>query len=149
TRHAREQLRGAGVRFEVTYAAAGCVARADAIRETDDGVELIEVKSGTLSSDAGQKEEYLADIAYTAMVMTAAGTPPVRMTLLLIDPAYRRNAPLPLLGAVDVTAEVAALVPVLAARQAEIAAAVAADAAPPPRFAHHCKACDHFADACL
>ena len=61
--------------FEASFTWGGLVARADALRRTEDGWTLIEVKSGKSKEDGQVSDEFLDDIAYTACVAINAGLP--------------------------------------------------------------------------
>ena len=74
--------------FEGAFVVDGLAARADVLRRTDQGWHLIEVKSAT-----NDKDEFIDDMAYTAMVIGRCGLEVSRVSLLLISRDYRLGMP--------------------------------------------------------
>ena len=135
--------------FEATFLWREFVARADALRRTPAGWELIEIKSGTTPADGAPKDEYLDDVAYTAMVATNAGLPVSKVSLVLLDREYRLGEDRPLLATVDVTEDALLRAEAFAGQAPAVAAALAADAAPEPSLRFVCRDCPHFDTQCV
>ncbi len=147
TGHAIES--GATLLFEASFAHESFVARADAIRKSGAGWELIEVKSGKAPSDGPPKASYIDDIAYTAFVCRSRGLLISKCTLMLITPGYRLEGQLPLLTEVDVTERALKRAVVFEASAKEVARVITSDVATPPVFEFVCKECDYFEDECV
>lgn len=134
--------------YECTFAWRAFVARADALRRTATGWELIEVKSGTTDPDGKIKAEYVEDIAYTLFVARAAGYHMDASTLVLISHDYVRDVP-PFFAGVDVTADAFALAGVYAAEAPAIEEALLGAEAPPAALQFVCRKCEFFEDVCV
>lgn len=132
--------------FEMTLVFADCVARADALRRTEKGWELIEVKSGKSPDNEPPKDEYIDDIAYTLFVAQSAGLPITRAVLMLIDRNYRLGMPGRLFVELDVTAEASARAGTFSKIAPDVTSAVLAEVAPEARLIFACKSCPHFGD---
>src|ERR1035437_2452462 len=135
--------------FEASFVWGGLVARADALRRTDDGFTVIEVKSGKSSEDGKVKDDFLDDIAYTACVAMNAGLPVKRASLVLMNRDYRLEGGAELLTEIDVTEEVLARATAFSADAPAIATAAAGDARPVPSLKFACKECDFFESDCV
>ena len=135
--------------FEASFTWGGLVARADALRRSDDGWTLVEVKSGKSKEDGQVSDEFLDDIAYTACVAMNAGLPVKRASLVLLNREYRRDGGAELLTEIDVTEEVLARASAFSVDAQAIATAVAGDARPVPSLKFACKACDYFESDCV
>ena len=134
--------------FEATFVWNGLVARADALRRTGDGWDLIEIKSGK-SKDETLNDEYLDDIAYTRCVAEAAGLTIRNAELVLINGDYTLGGAADMFTAVDVSADSAARAASFRADAGAIAAGVAGDARPEPEYRFECKDCDFFRTDCV
>jgi hypothetical protein len=135
--------------FEASFSWGGLVARADALRRSDGGWTLIEVKSGKSSEDGKVKDEFLDDIAYTACVAIGAGLPVVRATLVLLNREYRLDGGAELLTELDVTGETLARASAFSTDAQAIAIAVGGDTRPEPSLKFACKDCEFFATVCV
>jgi hypothetical protein len=135
--------------FEASFTWGGLVARADALRRTEIGFTLIEVKSGKSKENGEVSEEFLDDIAYTACVAMNAGLSVKRASLVLLNRDYRLDGAAELLKEIDVTEEVLARASAFSLDAQAIAAAVAGDARPEPRLKFACKECDFFESDCV
>ena len=72
------------VLFEGTFLIDGFIAKADILKRKDDGWHMIEVKSSV-----NDKEEFIDDMAYTAMVIDHCGFDISIVSLLLISKGFR------------------------------------------------------------
>jgi hypothetical protein len=135
--------------FEASFSWGGLVARADALRRSDGGWTIIEVKSGKSPEDGRVKEEYLDDIAYTVCVATGAGLPVVRATLVLLNRDYRLGGDAEMFAELDVTGEALARAAAFNKDAQAIATAVSADQRPEPSLKFACKACEFFETDCI
>lgn len=134
--------------FEASFAAEGCIARADALRRIAEGWQLIEVKAGTFKPDEKIKDEYLDDVAYTTAVALAIGVPIATVALILVNSEYVEGGDQPLLVSVDVTAAALDRAAVLREHLADIAVVIGGER-PQPTMIFYCKQCDHFAVDCV
>jgi hypothetical protein len=136
--------------FEATFLADPFVARADALRRTGNGWDLIEVKSGKLPAE-GEKlnEDYLSDLAYTAFVARHVGLPIHRYILMLINPEYRLGASAPLMVELDVTEEVQPGIDACLSLAPTIARALLDQTEPAAELKYACRKCDYFEVSCV
>lgn len=135
--------------FEASFVWNSLVARADAIRRSDGGWTLIEIKSGKSPEDGRVKNEYLDDIAYTTLVARSAGLPVVSARLVLIDRHYTLGGDAALFAELDVTEETLARAAVFEVNVQEIIAAITGDQCPAPSLKFACKDCDFFETTCI
>lgn len=135
--------------FEASFTWGGLVARADALRRTEDGWTLIEVKSGKSKEDGTVSDEFLDDIAYTSCVAINAGLPVTRASLVLLNRDYRLHGDAELLTEIDVTNEALARAGAFSIDAQAIATGVAGDARPEPSLKFACKECEFFATDCV
>lgn len=123
--------------FEATFTFEGCQARADILAPTTgDEWNLVEVKSSTEVKDVN-----LQDVAFQWHVLTGAGVRLRRCSLLLINSDYVRHGsivPSELFKECDVTAEVKALLPDVAARAGELQRVTGLAACPEVRIGRQC-----------
>lgn len=136
--------------FEATFVWKRFVARADALRRTDYGWDLIEIKSGK-SPEVGEavEQKYIDDLAYTHCVANGAGLAIERAVLVLINRDYRLGGMEPMFAEIDVTEPVVERAAEFAAIAEDIADAVLAVDAPPAKLKLVCGKCDHYASDCL
>ena len=134
--------------YECTFAWRSFIARADALRRTANGWELLEVKSGKSDPEGKVKDEYIEDIAYTIFVARAAGCRVEQATLVLINHEYVLDVP-PLFACADVSASAFAMADVYAAEATAIEAALLAEERPTPALQYVCKKCEYFEDRCV
>jgi hypothetical protein len=135
--------------FEASFAWNGFVARADALRRSEDGWELIEIKSSKSTADGRTKADDLDDIAYTVCVAMNAGLPVVSAKLVLINREYTLNADVDLFTEIDVTGEALGRATDFSAEAPEIASAVAPHQRPEPSLKFACRKCEWFEVACV
>lgn len=135
--------------FEGTFRWREFVARADALRRTESGWELVEIKSSTTKDDGEPRDKDLDDVAYTTMVATKAGLAVSRVSLVVLNRAYRLGEDQPLLATVDVTEDALLRAEAFATEAPAVAAALAADGPPPGALQLACRDCPHFADVCV
>ena len=133
--------------FEATFVAGPFVARADALRRTDGGWDVIEVKSAMAPEDGVASDEHLDDLAYTAFVARASGVAVGRCTLMFLGRDCRLGAER--LTELDVTETVVQRVAGFADRSARIATACTALDRPAPALQFVCKKCEFFASDCV
>ncbi len=138
---------GSTLLFEATFVAEPFVARADALRRSGPGWEVIEVKSAVAPDNGRVKDEYIDDLAYTAFVARASGVAVTRCTLVFLGRDCRLDATS--FTKVDVTDLVVARVATFADRSAAIAAACTAADRPAPALEFICKQCEFFATECV
>lgn len=138
-----------GLLFEASFLWKGLVARADCVRRGNDGWTLIEIKSGKSPEDGRVKDEYIDDIAYTALVALGAGLPIVGAALVLINGSYALGSDAEVLVELDVTAQVLKRATALASVAEELASATTANQPPPPSLKFACKDCEFFAEVCI
>ena len=149
---AREYLSSqspASVTFETTFTDGAFIARADAVRQSSLGCELIEVKSAKEPDDGKIKREYIDDLAYTVMVARASGQLVDRCVLVLLSRSYRLGNNAPLFVELDVTAKVLARAEEFATVAPEIAAAILGKKRPDPVLTSVCNGCAFFANGCI
>ncbi len=137
------------ISFETTFSDGGFIARADALRQSTNGWDLIEVKSAKEPDDGKIKREYLDDLAYTAMVALAAGQVVDRCVLLLLSRSYRIGTANPLFVELDVTAAVLARAEEFANVAPEIADSILSARRPEPVLTSKCNGCTFFANGCV
>jgi hypothetical protein len=136
--------------FEASFSWNGLVARADALRRTQDGWTLIEVKAGKAIEDGGKvKEKYLDDIAYTACVAIGANIPITRAVLVLLNREYRLDGDAEMFAEIDITEETLVRAAIFSTQAREIAMAVSAQERPEPTLKLECKKCDFFETECV
>lgn len=135
--------------FEATFAADGCVAKADAIRRSDGGWDVLEVKSGLFKADEKPSKEYVDDLAYTVAVARRAGLPVSRALLVLVNAEYVEGGALPFLVEQDVTSEAMERAELFEGILPEVAEAATGRTMPAPVFTFECRHCEHFADSCV
>jgi hypothetical protein len=133
--------------FEATFVAGPFVARADVLRRSGPGWEVIEVKSAVAPENGKVKDEYIDDLAYTAFVARTSGVAITRCTLVFLGRDCRLGATS--FAKVDVTDVVVQRVEAFADRSASIAAACTAVDRPMPTLQFVCKHCEFFATECV
>jgi hypothetical protein len=134
--------------FEASFEADGCFARADALRRTADGWELIEIKAASTRDDKPVKEKNLDDIGYTWAVLTAAGVPLTTASLILVNADYVEGESGALLVQTDATADCAARAELFGNHLLDIAETLDGEM-PEPTLIYQCRHCDHFATSCV
>lgn len=134
--------------FEASFASDGCIARADGLRRTTSGWELLEIKSGSFSPDKKVKGEYMDDIGYTAAVMAASGVTPTRVTLVLVNADYTHGTGDALITATDVTTDALDRAAVFRDNLADVAATLEGDA-PAASLCFSCRNCDYYGTSCV
>ena len=135
--------------FEASFSWGGLIARADALRRSEGGWTLIEVKSGKSPEDGKVSEEYLDDIAYTVCVAIGAGLSVARATLVLLNRDYRLDGQAELLTEIDVTSEALTRAAAFSATAQAIAIAVGGEIRPEPSLKYACKDCEFFDSVCV
>ncbi len=145
-KHTREWLSNPDIPviFEGAFLVDGFVARADILRREGDGWHLVEVKSSTNSRD-----EFIDDMAYTAMVLERGGVPLSGVSLWLISRDFRLgmdNAEL--FARIDHTDQVRARVEEFKPLWSQIDEITRAPVKPEARLRFECRQCDIFGE-CL
>jgi hypothetical protein len=133
--------------FEATFTAAPFVARADALRRTGSGWEVVEAKSALAPEDGVARDEHLDDLAFTAFVAMASGVAIERCTLMFVSRDCRLGAEG--LTELEVTDAVLHRVATFTERASSIAAACTATVRPAPTLQFICRKCEFFASDCL
>ena len=130
--------------FNGAFFSDGFSTRTDVLRRKGKGWQLIEIKSSV-----NDKEEYIDDIAYTAMVMRLAGFDVRTASLILISKDYRLGMSNDkLFLEIDHTDEVLARVEMFESVRAEIDEITRERNKPEPVLQRECKNCPLFAE-CL
>ena len=133
---------GTAILFEAAFLADGCAARADILKRHGNRWHLVEVKSGV-----NDKDEYIDDLAYTAMVLSRCGVDIAHASLMLISKDYRLGMDgHQLFVEIDHTDDVLERADVLESRWKEIAEMTGASVQPEPRMIYECRDCQQFAD---
>ncbi|MHC4548626.1 MAG: DUF2779 domain-containing protein [Planctomycetota bacterium] len=131
--------------FEATFRVDGCTAKADILHRRDGGWRLIEVKSGLDATD-----EYLDDLAYTTMVLRAAGVEAGATALALLSRDYRLGMDVQRLFVLeDHTDPVADRAEELASQRSTIQTMTAGAERPPAELIGACRSCAYFQEECL
>ena len=143
------RLGGDVLLFEASFRWGDLVARADALRRSNGGWTVIEVKSGKSTDDGSVKDEYLDDVSYTVCVAQRAGLRIDGVALVLVNRDFRLGGTTPLLTEVDVTEAAMRRAAEIAVDAREIAAAVQAEERPAPGLSYKCRACEIFDTECL
>ncbi|MBN2466457.1 hypothetical protein JXD38_12625, partial [candidate division WOR-3 bacterium] len=131
--------------LEAAFLVDGFATRADIITREGAGWRMIEIKSGVNDKN----DEYDADIAYTTMVMTRAGTRPVGVTLRLLSRDYRLGMDdAALFADYDKTDTALAAAEEYAAVWDETIDVFLGDARPEPALVRACRDCPYY-EACF
>jgi len=135
---------GVQVIFEGTFLIDSFVARADILRHKDDGWHLIEVKSSI-----NDKEEFIDDMAYTAMVLDRCGVNISGVSLLLVSRDFRLGMPdEELFREIDHTDKVLFRVEEFKPFWQQIKEITGAPIKPEPSLLFECRKCELF-EVCL
>ncbi|MFC2069763.1 DUF2779 domain-containing protein [Chloroflexota bacterium] len=135
---------GVGVIFEGACLIDDFVARADILRRTDRGWHLYEVKSGI-----NDKDEFIDDMAYTAMVISRCGVNIAAVSLLLVSKDFRLGMEnKKLFTEIDHTEEVLSRVEQFKPYWEQVKEATRAPVKPEPVLIYECRQCELFSD-CL
>lgn len=130
--------------LESTFLIHKGITKADIIRKTPLGLHLYEIKSGL-----DPKDEYLDDLSYTTMVITQAGVPISKCSLLLLSRDYRYGMPVSaLFQEVDCTEQALSRSKQFWHQYDAIIKQVFSDKKLPPDYQFECKNCDYF-DECF
>ena len=134
--------------FEATFAADGCIARADALRRVGPEWELLEIKSGSFGEGKKVNKEYLDDVAYTAAVMIASGVTPRKITVVLVNADYVEGSGADLITSADSTADALDRAAVLRDNLADIAFVLEGDT-PAAELCFSCRHCEYYGVSCV
>jgi hypothetical protein len=135
---------GTPVIFEGTFLKDNYVARADILRRTEEGWHLYEVKSGI-----NDREEYIDDMTYTAMVLDRCGLDISGISLLLVSKDYRLGMPdKKLFVEIDHTDDVLTRVEEFKPYWQQVEETTRAETKPEPCLIYECRQCEMF-DECL
>ncbi len=130
--------------FEGAFLIDNFAARADVLVRADEGWRLVEVKSAT-----NDREEFIDDMAYTAMVLGGCGLDIGHVSLLLVSRDYRLGMPDEnLFVEIDHTDEVLTRVEELKPLWQEIEEITRAPEKPAPCLIYECRQCELFGE-CL
>jgi CRISPR/Cas system-associated exonuclease Cas4 (RecB family) len=128
--------------YEGAFLIDGFAARADVLERTGDGWHLVEVKSSV-----NDREEFIDDMAYTAMVTSKCGLNICRVSLLLVSRDYRLGMPDErLFVEIDHTDEVRQRVEELEPVWQKIEEITRAPERPVPRLIYDCRRCELFGE---
>jgi hypothetical protein len=137
-------------RFQATFLVDGLVARADAVRRTASGFELVEIKSAkSPEPDEKVKREHLDDVAFTAMVATRAGLSLSAIRLATLNRDYTLGSATEQFVLVDVTDAARARAQEFDALVPGLVAAVNGDEKPTPALILDCRSCEYFDSQCI
>lgn len=134
--------------FEASFQAEGCTARADALRRTPGGWELIEIKAGSTRDDKPVKPDHIDDIAYTWAVLRAAGVTITGAQIVMINAEHIEGSGSDLLTIREATEDVAERAALLGDNLHDIATRLAGER-PEPTLIYDCRHCDHYGVDCL
>jgi hypothetical protein len=146
----RELISGAhtGTLFEAAFATGRLTARADILKRTPGGWQVLEVKSSF--SDTSSMKELVDDLAYTVFVLRRAGLVVTTASLVLLSRAYRFGHGSDLLFEIlDKTAEVNGRAVEFDRVADSLSTAVFADTRPAALLLSACRDCDFFKTDCL
>lgn len=130
--------------FEAAFATDGYAARADVLLRRAEGWHLIEVKSSV-----NDRDEFIDDMAYTAMVAALCGLKIESVGLMLVSRDYRLGMDdADLFAEYDHTGEVLTRAAEFEDMRQEIERVTRADAKPAPELLLECRRCDLFKE-CL
>jgi CRISPR/Cas system-associated exonuclease Cas4 (RecB family) len=130
--------------FEGAFLIDGFVARADVLRRKDKGWRLVEVKSGV-----NDREEFIDDMAYTAMVIDRCGFDISGVSLFLVSKDFRLGmANENLFIEIDHTREVLVRVEEFKPFWQQIEEITRAPVEPEPQLIFECRKCELFKE-CL
>ncbi len=130
--------------FEAAFAADGYAARADVLVRRDGGWHLIEVKSSV-----NDRDEFIDDMAYTAMVAAHCGLQIASVALMLVSRDYRLGMDdADLFVETDHTEAVLERAAEFETVRVEIEAVTRAEFKPEPELLLECRRCDLFTE-CL
>jgi CRISPR/Cas system-associated exonuclease Cas4 (RecB family) len=128
--------------FEGAFLIDNFAARVDVLARTDEGWHLVEVKSS-----ANDREEFIDDMAYTAMVVGRCGLNINRVSLLLVSRDYRLGmTDEKLFVEIDHTDVVLQRVEELKPLWQEIEEITRAPEKPAPRLIYECRQCELFGE---
>ena len=139
-------IKGGGVPviFEGAFLTDSYVARADILRRDENGWHLYEVKSGI-----NDRDEFVDDMAYTAMVLDRCGLNISSVSLLLVSKDFRLGMPdEKLFTEIDHTEDVFARVEEFKPYWQQVEEATRAETKPEPCFIYECRQCEMFGE-CL
>ena len=129
--------------FEAAFIYNGCFSRPDILVPCEDGAwDIVEVKSSGAPDDPAElRDVYLQDLAFQRYVYEGAGLVVRSCSLLLINKGYVRTGtinPREMFRLVDATAPVAALLPQVPAKVAEMQRVLGLPAVPEVKVSRHC-----------
>lgn len=127
-------VEGAETLFQATFAAADLLVKVDILTRLTDGWHLIEVKSSTKY----KPEEHLADVAFQRYVLEQAGLPVAQASLMHLNRDCLAPDLSNLFTLTDVTAEVEAFLPTVAADTAVMRHLLAQTEQPNTGIGRHC-----------
>jgi hypothetical protein len=131
---------GKKVLFEAPFISGPFFARADLVIINQGSWDLVEVKSGS-----SQKQEFIEDMAYTAMVAMSSGATPEKILLMILDKNYRLGMePKNLFQTLDLTSDVLEKVREFEERTIEVDMITGSRQEPGPVLKYNCKECDQF-----
>ncbi|MFQ5401668.1 MAG: DUF2779 domain-containing protein [Anaerolineae bacterium] len=125
---------GAETLFQATFAADDLLVKADILTKTPDGWHLIEVKSST----SYKEKEHRPDVTFQLHVLQEAGLNVTQASLMRLNGDCRAPDLSNLFALDDVTADVHAFLPQVAADIADMRQIAAQDAAPNVPIGRHC-----------
>ncbi|MFC1901139.1 DUF2779 domain-containing protein, partial [Chloroflexota bacterium] len=126
--------------FEGAFLTDNYAARADILRRKENGWHLYEVKSGI-----NDRDEFIDDMAYTAMVFERCGLNISAVSLLLVSKDFRLGMPNEkLFTEIDHTEEVLARVEEFKPFREQVEEATRAAEKPEPCLIYECRQCEMF-----
>lgn len=138
----------ADVFFEAAFQHDQLVAKADILQREGKGWHILEVKSSL--SNSNRINEYIDDLAFTAMVIKLCGLPVTKSSLVLLSREYRYgNEVASLFELVDKTPEVMARVDEYIENRKELISSLFSDDQPTCFLLSACRSCSYFDGECL
>jgi hypothetical protein len=135
--------------FEAAFEHDGYAARADMLSREPQGFKLVEVKSSLHNNDRVDSD-HIDDMAYTAMVLRAAGVRILKAELILLSRDFRLGMnDAALFVASDHTDAVLARADEFLEQWPTIQASILNDASPKPELILNCKKCHYFESHCV
>jgi hypothetical protein len=125
---------GAVTLFQATFIAVDLLVKVDILTRTADGWHLIEVKSST----GYKRDEHLPDVTFQAFVLQQAGVPITRASLMHLNSSCRCPDLSTLFTLTDITDEVLAALPQVAADTAVMLHLVTQTSTPNVPIGRHC-----------
>lgn len=134
--------------FEAAFVDAPFIARPDILTRHGKAWHILEVKSSF--ADSGSVDDYIDDLAYTAMVAARAGLKASQYSLVLLSRSYRfGDSPDLLFKTLDVTKQVRERAKEFDSLAGALAKDLLSTATPTAALVSSCRQCPYFDSQCL